>query len=69
MNVTYKLHDAYDWDKAIYSMGNFPVSPREMWKLHHGGYAKNYEVYDENEFTLTWTRGQAFEGATISNEE
>ncbi len=69
MNVTYKLHDAYDWDEEIYSMGNMPVSPRQMWELHHGGYAKNFEVYGVNTFTVTWTRGQAFEGATISNEK
>ena len=70
MQVTYELHDVYDWDRTITSMGNLPVSPREMWELHHAGLAKNYEVFGQNTFTLTWTQGQTFgEGAVISNEE
>lgn len=69
MQITYELHDVYDWDRTITSMGNLPVSPRDMWELHHGGMAKNYEVYGKNTFTLSWTKGQTFgEGAVLSNE-
>ena len=69
MQITYELHDVYDWDRTITSMGNLPVSPRDMWELHHGGLAKNYEVFGQNTFTLTWTQGQTFgEGAVMSNE-
>ena len=50
-------------------MGNLPVSPRDMWELHHGGCAKNYEVFGQNTFTLTWESGQTFEnGSEISDE-
>jgi len=69
MQVTYELHDVYDWNRETTSMGNLPVSPRDMWELHHGGMAKNYEVYGVNTFTLSWVEGQTFgEGATLSNE-
>ncbi len=69
MNVVYELHDVYNWNKDDKSMGKLPVSPRDMWELHHGGVAKNYEVYGKNTFTVTWTQGKTFEnGATISNE-
>lgn len=69
MQVTYQLHDVYDWDKDDTDMGSLPVSPREMWELHHGGLAKNYEVIGTNTFTLTWTKGQTFSsGAVMSNE-
>ena len=68
MQVVYELHDVYDWDKTITSMGNLPVSPRDMWELHHGGMAKNYEIYGINEFTLTWTKGQTFGAGVLSNE-
>jgi len=47
---------------------NIPVSPAEMWELHHGGFVKNYEVHGTNTFTLTWNEGQSFENAVISNE-
>ncbi len=68
-SVVYELRDAYDWDRTIASMGNLPVSPQDMWELHHGGVAKNYEVYGCNRFNLSWTQGQTFEnGAVISNE-
>lgn len=69
MQITYELHDVYDWDPKETSMDNLPVSPRDMWELHHGGMAKNYEVFGQNTFTLTWTQGQTFsEGAVMSNE-
>lgn len=69
VQITYELHDVYDWNRTITSMGNLPVTPREMWELHHGGLAKNYEVFGQNTFTLTWTQGQTFgEGAVMSNE-
>lgn len=69
MQITYELHDVYDWDRTITSMGNLPVSPRDLWELHHGGMAKNYEVYGKNTFTLSWTEGQTFgDGAVLSNE-
>ena len=69
MTVTYELHDVYDWDKSITSMGNLPVSPRDMWELHHGGIAKNYEVYGFNTFTVTWTHGDRMgKGALLQNE-
>ena len=68
MQITYELHDVYDWDRTITSMGNLPVSPRD-----HGtppwGYGENYEVYGKNTFTLSWTEGQTFgDGAVLSNE-
>lgn len=69
MYVTYELHDVYDWDKDKTSMGSLPVSPRQMWELHHGGMAKNYEVYGKNTFILSWTEGQTFgNGAVMRNE-
>ncbi len=69
MQVEYELHDAYNWDKDKPNMGIIPVSPRDMWELHHGGLAKNYEVYGKNTFTVTWTKGDSFDqGAIISNE-
>lgn len=68
--IEYELHDAYDWDRTVTSMGHLPVSPHEMWELHHGGYAKNYEVYGKNTFTLTWTSGQTFTSeGVMTNEE
>ena len=69
MQIVYELHDVYDFDREITSMGHLPVSPSDMWELHHGGLAKNYEVVGTNTFTLTWTEGQTFgEGAIMSNE-
>ena len=41
-----------------FKTGNIPVSPAEMWKLHHGGYARNYEVYGSITYTISWTAGQ-----------
>lgn len=63
------MHDVYDWDKNITEMGDLPVAPAELWELHHGGMAKNYEVYGVNTFTVTWQTGQRFNnGVVISNE-
>ena len=68
-SVVYELHDVYDWDRTITSMGNLPISPSQLWELHHGGYAKNFEVFGSNTFTMTWTAGQSMEnGVVISNE-
>ncbi len=69
MQVTYELHDVYDWDRTNTSRGNMLVSPSEMWELHHGGAARNFEVCGVNTFTLTWNEGELLEtGAVISNE-
>jgi hypothetical protein len=66
--IYYYLNDFYDWDKSIYSMGNLPVSPREMWELHHGGLAKCYEVIGVNELYITWSEGQRWgSGASIND--
>lgn len=66
-NVTYELYDMYDFEQKPGEVGL--VSFADMWELHHGGRAKNYEVYGKNTFTMTWTQGQTFgNGVTISNE-
>ncbi len=69
MQVVYKLHDVYDWDRTKTSMGILPFSQQDMWELHHGGYAKNYAVSGENTFTLTWTEGQTFENGAVMTYE
>jgi hypothetical protein len=56
--IVYSLHDFYDWDRTLTSMGNLPVSPRDMWELHHGGLGKNYEIVGTNTVRITWTKGQ-----------
>lgn len=56
--LTYELHDVYDWDPTITSMGNLPVSPQDMWELHHGGLAKNFKITGRNSLTITWNKGQ-----------
>jgi hypothetical protein len=68
MDVTYELHDCYNWDNS--NLGTLTgILPAQMWELHHGGYARNYEVYGINTFTVTWTTGQRIgEGAAINNE-
>lgn len=67
-NVTYQMHDFYDWDNKDEEVV-YTISPRELWELHYGGYARNFEVYGKNTFTMTWTQGQTFSnGVTISNE-
>ena len=68
MQITYELHDVYDWDKTKTEMDNLPVSPAELWELHHGGIAKNYEVYGCNTFTFSWSAGQTFVEGVMSNE-
>ncbi len=70
-SVIYELHDAYDWDKnANYlPVSGFVITPAELWELHHGGYARHYEVFGSNTFTMTWTQGQTVgNGVVISNE-
>lgn len=53
----------------MFSALTLEVSPRDMWELHHGGFAKNYEVYGRNTFTINWTQGERLgEGAVLSNE-
>ncbi|MEA4831411.1 MAG: hypothetical protein VB118_02185 [Oscillospiraceae bacterium] len=56
--IIYSLHDYYDWNPLMTSMGNLPVSPKDMWELHHGGLGKNYEISGTNTITITWSKGQ-----------
>ena len=67
MTVTYELHDCYDWERSTVTSVLGLVS-NQMWELHYGGFAKNYEVYGINTFTITWTYGQEFAEELISNE-
>ena len=68
-NITYELHDVYDWEQDNRSLGIIPVTQWDMWELHYGGMAKNSEVYGINTLTLTWTAGQTIgNGVVISNE-
>ena len=65
--VTYSLHDAYDWEKESDYDLIPPVSSRDMWELHHGGLARNYEVQGSVSYTMTWLSGQSFgEGVVVS---
>lgn len=48
----------YNWDKNITNMDDLPVSPADMWELHHGGKARNHEVYGTMTQTITWTAGE-----------
>jgi hypothetical protein len=67
--IVYSLYDYYDWDYTIYSMGNLPVSPCDMWELHHGGLGKNYEIVGSNTITVSWAKGQRLgTGATKSSD-
>lgn len=50
-------------------MGFMPVSPSEMWELHHGGLGKNFEVVVVNTIRITWTKGQRLSsGASITDD-
>lgn len=57
-DIIYYMYDFYDWDKTQTDMGIKPISPRDMWELHHGGYAKNFYVYGQSHYKVTWSRGQ-----------
>lgn len=62
MTITYELHDVYDWDRNNVGMGFMPVSPADMWELHHAGAAKNYEVFGTKTVTITWNEGETVGG-------
>lgn len=47
IRITDHLRDFYNWDKDVYSMGNMPVSPHDLWMLHYAGYARQYQVFGE----------------------
>ena len=65
--ITYYVYDVYDWNPADTSMGNLPVSPRNMWELQYGGLAKGYYSTGSYTYSVTWTRGQRIgSGASIS---
>lgn len=66
-SVTYELHDFYDWDKNNTNMGYLPVSPSQMWELHHGGFAKCFEVYGKETFTMTWQTGSTVDNGVVFN--
>lgn len=67
-DVTYELHDVYDFEKDD-ERDFYTVKAKELWELHYGGYAKFFEVYGKNTFTMTWTQGQTFgNGVNISDE-
>lgn len=65
--IYYYLYDLYDWEKEVVDMGkNFPVSPREMWELHHGGCAKVYTVEGVNRLSVKWKTGEKLgNGASV----
>lgn len=65
--ITYYVYDVYDWDRNVLSMGNLPVSPRDMWELQYGGLAKGYYSHGSYSYSVTWTKGQRIgSGASIS---
>ena len=65
--VKFGVIDFYDWEKTDTSMGNKPVSPRDLWELHHGGFAKNFRCIGDCTLTVCWNVGQRWDsGASIS---
>ena len=46
-----------------------PVSPSEMWELHHGGLGKNFETVGTISLTITWTDGQTCGNGVVINYE
>ncbi len=66
-NVQFSVIDFYDWDRTQTSMGTKPVSPQDMWELHHGGMAKNFLTTGTSTLSITWTKGQRWgSGASIT---
>lgn len=57
-HIYYYIFDVYDFEKSEEKMGYLPVSPRDMWELHHGGLARAYYVHGEVHYTVSWTKGQ-----------
>lgn len=56
-DIWYYLYDLYDFDSLEDSMGKLPVSPRQMWELHHGGYARNFSVKGVVQLKIIWYKG------------
>ncbi|MBR3298364.1 MAG: RICIN domain-containing protein [Clostridia bacterium] len=66
--VFYELHDVYDWSPSEKKIPKIGIEEWDMWELHHGGEACNFEIDGNCAFTLTWTKGQTMEnGVIISN--
>ena len=71
-DVTYRIVDFYNWDKNIGQESGTPISQRDLWELHLGGYAKDFLVEGTSNLMITWESGQRWNtGATfeVQNEE
>ena len=66
--IYYYLHDYYDYDNTDNEMGLLPVSPKEMWELHHGGIAKFFEIMGVNTLQIEWVLGQRYNTGAIIQE-
>ena len=65
--IEFSVIDFYDWDRTQTSMGIKPVSPSDMWELHHGGIAKNFITTGSSLLSVSWTTGQRWgSGATVT---
>lgn len=48
-------------------MGYLPVSPSQLWELHHGGMAKNFITEGQCEIEVFWNAGERWgSGADVT---
>jgi len=61
--IKYTLNDFYNWRKDNNEYGfSVPVEQEELWELHHGGRAKDYEITGTEIINITWRKGEMFFG-------
>lgn len=65
--VIFNVVDFYDWDKEKVAMGSKPISPKDLWELHHAGIAKHFLSKVASKISVTWREGERWDtGANIS---
>ena len=65
--IIFNVVDFYDWDNTITNMGKLPVSPQELWELHHAGVAKHFLTKGASKLQISWKQGQRWDkGANVN---
>ena len=58
-DIFYYMYDVYDVNRTdTNKLGPLPLTPQNLWELHHGGLAKAYYVQGTTHLKITWSTGQ-----------